>query len=149
MRVSSQVYLVLVWTLITCGLLRVVTNVTYDHLLVRNPYVSTRPKRQQRAFPLAPLSSALVGVLLALVEMIGMNKTALLNDSDIVGLRPYQKGSSSILILLSYRPHGSYSSLAPPWISVSSGGTQRSHGFSREFSPYFCVELASRCRHSF
>ena len=40
---------------------------TYDHLLVRNPYVSIRPKRQQRAFPLALLSSTLVGVLLALV----------------------------------------------------------------------------------
>jgi len=30
-----------------------------------------RPKRQQRAFPLALLSSTLVGVLLALVERIG------------------------------------------------------------------------------
>jgi hypothetical protein len=47
-----------------CDLLRVVTNVTYGHLLGRNPYVSKRPKRQQRAFPLSLLSSALVGVLL-------------------------------------------------------------------------------------
>ena len=73
-----------------CDLLRVVTNVTYGHLLGRNPYVSKRPKRQQRAFPLSLLSSALVGVLLALVEMIGMNKTALFDDSNIVGLCPYQ-----------------------------------------------------------
>ena len=50
---------------------------SYDHLLVRNPYVSIRPKRQEqeRAFPLAFLSSSLVGVLLALVERIGMDKT--------------------------------------------------------------------------
>ena len=48
--------------------LRFATNVTYNHLLGRNPYVSKKPKRQQR--PLALLSSAL---LLALVEMIGMN----------------------------------------------------------------------------
>ena len=46
--------------------------------------------KDSRAFPLSLLSSALVGVLLALVEMIGMNKTALLDDSNIVGLRPYQ-----------------------------------------------------------
>ena len=39
---------------------------TYNHLLVRNPYVSIRPKRQERAFPLALLLSTLVGVLLAL-----------------------------------------------------------------------------------
>jgi len=74
--------------------------VTYDHLLGKNPYVSKRPKRQRRAFSLALLSSTLVGVLLALVERIGMNKTALLDLSDIVGLHPYQKGSSSVLILL-------------------------------------------------
>ena len=73
---------------------------TYNHLLGKNPYVSKRPKRQWRAFPLALLSSTLVGVLLALVERIGMNKTVLLNLSDIVGLHPYQKGSSSVLILL-------------------------------------------------
>jgi hypothetical protein len=54
---------------------------------------------------------------LALVERIGMNKTAILN-SDIVGLRPYQKGSSSVLILLSFRAYGSYSSFAPPRVSV-------------------------------
>jgi hypothetical protein len=72
-----------------------------------------------RTFPLALLSSTLVGVLLALVERIGMNKTALLDLSDIVGLRPYQKGLSSVLILLSFRAHGSYSSIAPPRISVS------------------------------
>ena len=29
---------------------------SYCHLLVRNPYVSIRPKRQERAFPLAFLS---------------------------------------------------------------------------------------------
>ena len=107
-----------------CDLLRVVANVTYDHLLVRNPYVSTRPKRQQRAFPLALLSSTLVGVLLALVVRIGMNKTALL-DSDIMGLRPpCQKGSPSVLISLSFCAHGSYSSIVPPRILVSSGGTR-------------------------
>ena len=39
-----------------CDLLRVVANVTYGHLLVRNPYVSIRPERQERAFPLAFLS---------------------------------------------------------------------------------------------
>ena len=48
---------------------------TYDHFLGRNTYISKRPKRQWRAFPLAFLSSALVVVLLALVERIGMNKT--------------------------------------------------------------------------
>jgi hypothetical protein len=105
--------------------------------------------KDSSAFPLALLSSALVGVLLTLVEMIGMNKTALLDDSDIVGLCPCQKGSSSVLILLSYHHHGSYFSLSLLWISVLSRGTQRSHGFSREFSPYFCTELASRCRRSF
>ena len=79
-----------------CDLLRVVTNVTYGHLLGRNPYVSKRPKKQQRAFPLSLFSSALVGVLLALVEGIGTNKTAQTMDisiprySEIVGLRPYQ-----------------------------------------------------------
>ncbi len=102
---------------------------TYDHLLGMNPYVSKRPKRQRHTFSLALLSSTLVGVLLALVERIGMNKTALL-DSDIVGLRPYQKGSSSVLIVLSFCAHGSYSSIAPPWISVLSGGTRQSLGFS-------------------
>ena len=45
----------------------VVANLTYDYPLDRNPYVSIRPKRQERAFPLALLSSTLVGVLLALV----------------------------------------------------------------------------------
>ena len=89
----------------------------------RNPYVSKRPKRQRRAFLLALLLSALVGVLLALVERIGMNKSALL-DSKIVGLRPYKKGSSSVLILLSFRAHGSYSSIAQPWISVLGGVTK-------------------------
>ncbi len=86
---------------------------------------------------------------LALVERIGMSKTARdsgLLDSEIVGVCPYQKGSSSVLILLS---NGSYSSLAPPWISVLSGGTRRSLGNSRDFSPYLCAELASRCRRSF
>ena len=67
-----------------CDLLRIGTDVTYNHLIGRNLYVSKRPKRQGRAFPLALLSSTLVGVLLALVERIGMNKTALL-DSEIVG----------------------------------------------------------------
>ena len=51
-------------------------DVNYDHLLDRNPYVSKRPKRQLHTFPLALLSSTLVRVLLALVAMIGMNKTA-------------------------------------------------------------------------
>ena len=91
---------------------------TYDHLLGRNPYISKRPKRQQRAFPLALLSLALVGVLLALVEKIGMNKTVRdsgLLDSEIVGVCPYQKGSSSVLILLS---NGSYSSITPLRVSV-------------------------------
>ncbi len=79
-----------------CDLLRVVTNVTYGHLLGRNLYVSKRPKKQQRAFPLSLLSSALVGVLLALVEGIRTNKTAQTMDistprySEIAGLRPYQ-----------------------------------------------------------
>jgi hypothetical protein len=59
-----------------------VANVTYGHLLVRNPYVSIRPKRQERAFPLAFLSSTLVGVLLALVERIGMDKTG--RDSGLL-----------------------------------------------------------------
>ena len=49
---------------------------TYDHFLGRNPYSSKRPKRLRRTFPPAFLSSALVGVLSALVERIGMNKTA-------------------------------------------------------------------------
>jgi hypothetical protein len=75
-----------------------------------------------------------------LLKEFGMNKTALLN-SDIVGLRPYQKGSSSVLILFSFCAHGSYSSYAPPRISVSSGGTRRFLGFSQEFSPYFCTVL--------
>jgi hypothetical protein len=72
-----------------CDLLQIGTDVTYDHLFGSIPYVSKRPKRLWRAFPLALLSFTLVGVLLALVERIGMNKTALL-DSDIVGLRQYQ-----------------------------------------------------------
>ena len=38
--------------------------------------MSKRPKSQRRAFPLSFLSSALVQVLLALVEGIGTNKTA-------------------------------------------------------------------------
>jgi hypothetical protein len=46
-----------------------------------------------------------------------MNKTVLI-DSDIVRLRPYQKGLSSVLILLSFRAHGSYSSITPPRILV-------------------------------
>jgi hypothetical protein len=104
-------------------LLPIGTDVTYDQLLGRNPYVSKRPKRQRCTFPVALLSSTLVGVLLALVERIGMNKTALL-ASEIVGLRPYQKGSSSVLTLLSFCAHGSYSSIKPPRISVSSGGTR-------------------------
>jgi hypothetical protein len=57
-------------------LLPIGTDVTYDHILGRNTYISKRPKRQWRAFHLAFLSSALGGVLLALVERIGMNKTA-------------------------------------------------------------------------
>ena len=76
-----------------CDLLLIGTDVTYDHLLGRNPCISKRPKRQQRAFPLALLSSALVGVLLALVvERIGMNRTARdsgLRDSEIVKVCPY------------------------------------------------------------
>ena len=57
-----------------------------------------------KAFPLALLSSALVGVLLALVERIGMNKTVWdsgLLDSEMLGVCPYQKGSSSVLIYVS------------------------------------------------
>jgi len=57
-------------------LLLIGTDVTYDHFLDRNPYISKRPKRQQRAFPHAFLSLALVGVLMAFVERIGMNTTA-------------------------------------------------------------------------
>ncbi len=49
---------------------------TYDHFLGRNPYSSKRPKRQRCAFPLPFLSFAPGRVLLALVERIGMNKTA-------------------------------------------------------------------------
>jgi len=54
-----------------CDLLPISTDVTYNHLLGRNPYISKRPRRQRCAFPLALLSSALVGVLLALVEGLG------------------------------------------------------------------------------
>ena len=60
---------------------------TYGHLLVRNPYVSIRPERRERAFPLAFLSSTLVGVSSALVEMIGLDKTGRdcgLLDSSLV-----------------------------------------------------------------
>ena len=63
-----------------CDLLPICTDVNYDHLLGRNPYVSKRPKRQRHTFPLALLSSTLVGVLLALVERIGKNKTARTRD---------------------------------------------------------------------
>ena len=55
---------------------------TYGHLLVRNPYVSIRPKRQERAFPLAFHSYTLVGVLMALVERIEMDKTG--RDSELL-----------------------------------------------------------------
>ena len=56
--------------------------------------MSKRPKRQRRAFPLSFLSSALVQVLLALVEGIGANKTARTMDistprySKLVGFVP-------------------------------------------------------------
>ena len=58
-----------------CDLLLVRKDVSYDHFLGRNLYMSKRPKSQRRAFPLSFLSSALVQVLLALVEGIGTNKT--------------------------------------------------------------------------
>jgi hypothetical protein len=57
-----------------CNLLPIGIDVSHNHFLGRNCYDSKRPKRQQRALPLAFVSSALVGVLLALVERIGMNK---------------------------------------------------------------------------
>jgi len=56
--------------------------------------MSKRPKSQRRAFPLSFLSSALVQVLLALVEGIGTNKTARTMDistprySEIVARTP-------------------------------------------------------------
>ena len=78
---------------------------TYDHLLGRNLNISKRPKRQQRAFPLALLSLALVGVLLALVERIGMNKTA--RDSvighgslTIIGMTTSKMETVIVLILM-------------------------------------------------
>ena len=58
-----------------CNSLLVRKDVSYDHFLGRNLYKSKRPKSQRCAFPLSFLSSALVQVLLALVEKIGTNKT--------------------------------------------------------------------------
>ena len=81
------------------------TDVTYNHLLGGNPYISKRPKRQQCTFPLALLSLALVGVLLALVERIGMNKTA--RDSvighgslTIIGMTTSKMETVIVLILM-------------------------------------------------
>ena len=59
-----------------CDLLPIGTDVSHNHILGRNHYDFKRPKRWRRTLPVAFLSSALVGVLSALVEWIGMNKTA-------------------------------------------------------------------------
>ena len=59
-----------------CDFLPIGTDVTYDHFLGRNHYISKRSKRQRCTFPLAFLSSALVGVIGSCVERIGKNKTA-------------------------------------------------------------------------
>jgi hypothetical protein len=111
-----------------CDLLRVRKDVSYNHFLGRNCYMSKRPKSQRRACPLSFLSSALVQVLLALVEGIGMNKTARTMDistprySYFVGLCPYTRFACLLLLILPHftdNPlHGSYSSITPPWISV-------------------------------
>ena len=60
-----------------CNLLPISTDVTYDHLLGRNPYISKRPKRQWSAFPLALLSS--LALALARVDRIGMKKNVRTN----------------------------------------------------------------------
>jgi len=111
-----------------CDLLRVRKDVSYNLFFGRNLYVSKRPKSQRRTFPLSFLLSALVQVLLALVEGIGTNKTARTMDistlrySYFVGLCLYTKFACLLLLNLSHYTdnplHGSYSSITPPWISV-------------------------------
>jgi len=83
--------------------------VTYNHLLGRNPYISKRLKKTAAPFSTCPS---------AFVERIGMDKTVLdsgLLNSEIVGVCPYQKGLTYVLILLS---NGSYSSIMQPRVSV-------------------------------
>jgi hypothetical protein len=83
-----------------CDLLQVHKDVRYDHFLGRNLYMSKRPKSQRRAFPLSFLHQLLSRFYWLLLR--GLERTRLRGHghlhSKIVGLCPYQKGSSPVLI---------------------------------------------------
>jgi hypothetical protein len=57
-----------------CDLLPISTDVTYNHLLGRNPYIFKRPKRQRRAFPLAFFHRLLLGSYWLLLKGLGWTR---------------------------------------------------------------------------